>query len=378
VHTLQVGQAWFPEESGGLNRYYTDLVRHLPGVGVDVTGLVTGSDQVADISHGAVHAFSEGNASLPARLRRVRAHTRTALVEQPDGLVVAHFALYAAPSLDLIRRRPLVMHFHGPWAEESRVEGAGALAVRAKRYLEMAVYRRAVRFIVLSRAFAVLLEESYGVEPERIRVIPGGVEVDRFAAPVTRDEARECLGWPDDRPIVLVVRRLVRRMGLEDLIASVRHARAKVPDLLVLIAGSGPLAAELEARRDEEDVADATRLLGFVPDDLLPLAYRAADLSLVPSLALEGFGLIVAESLAAGTPVVVTDVGGLPEAVEGLWPAGVIRERGPRALAAAMADALRGAVPVPTAAACTAYARERFSWPAVAGRVKSVYAEALQ
>jgi glycosyltransferase involved in cell wall biosynthesis len=370
--------AWFSEVSGGLNRYYADLIWHLPRAGVGVTGLVTGSEQVAVRSEGVVRAFASNRASLPVRLSRVRTHTRQVLSEHPDRLMVAHFALYAAPCLDLLRGGPLVMHFHGPWAAESQAEGDGALSARLKHWLEATVYRRASRFIVLSRAFGDVLEKSYATKADHIRVIPGGVDTNRFTPGVTREHARIQLGWPTDRPIVLVVRRLVRRMGLENLIASVKYAREEVPDLLVLVAGSGPLAKELEARRSDEGVGDHLRFLGFVPDEQLPSAYQAADLSIVPSDSLEGFGLIVAESLAAGTPVLVTAVGGLPETLEGFAPQCVIRERGPRAIGAALVGAVRGSLPLPSMAACVQYARDRFDWSMVAKQVGAVYAEAMR
>lgn len=378
MHTVQVGKEWFSEQSGGLNRYYAELIRRLPNLGVEVTGLVAGSEHVATRSAGMVHAFAPRQASLRARLAGVRAHARQALSERRDNLVVAHFALYTAPCLDLLGGVPLVVHFHGPWAAESRTEGANPLAVRLKHWLEHLVYRRAARFVVLSRAFASVLADSHAVAVDRIRIIPGGVDTERFAPIHSREAARRLLGWPGDRPIVLVVRRLVRRMGLEDLIASVKHARAALPDVLVLIAGSGPLFDELQARAAADGVADSVRLLGFVPDEQLPLAYQAADVSMVPSVALEGFGLIVAESLASGTPALVTAVGGLPETIADLAPQCVIRERGPQALAAAMVDALSGTRPLPSREACVQYARERFDWAVVADRVREVYAEAVQ
>lgn len=377
MHTVQVGKEWFAEQSGGLNRYYAELVQRLPDAGVGVTGLVAGSENVAVASGGHVRAFAPRRASLRVRLAGVRAHARQVLAEQPDAVVVAHFALYAAPCLDLVRGKPLVVHFHGPWAAESRTEGARAGAARLKHWVEDRVYRRATRFVVLSHAFGRVLADHYAVGFDRIRVVSGGVDTERFAPTHTRAEARRLLGWPTDRPIVVVVRRLVRRMGLEDLVASVTRARAQVPDLLVLIAGSGPLAGELEARIDAEELRDAVRLLGFVPDEHLPLVYQAADVSIVPSVALEGFGLIVAESLAAGTPVLVTAVGGLPEAVEGLAPQCVIHDRGPQALAAAVVGALRGTLPMPSSDACVQYARARFDWSTVAGHVRTVYAEAM-
>lgn len=378
LETVQLGKGWFPEDSGGLDRYYHGLVSHLPGVGVGVTGLVTGSDRVAEGSAGRVHAFAPTRASLAVRLGGVRAHARRALSEKPASLLVAHFALYAAPCLDLIGGAPFVVHFQGPWALESRAEGAGAVTTRLKHWLEHTVYRRASRFIVLSRAFARVLETEHAVKEDRISVIPGGVDTLQFATDLSRAEARARLGWPADRPTALVVRRLVRRMGLEDLIASVRVARKRVPDLLIMIAGKGPLARELEARCQDPEIAPHVRLLGFVPDHDLPLAYRAADLSVVPSVALEGFGLVVAESLASGTPALVTAVGGLPETIEDLAPQCVIREPGPAALGAVIADALLGRLRLPGSGDCARFARERYDWPLVAGRVRDVYAEAAR
>lgn len=376
LETVQLGKGWFPEDSGGLDRYYHGLVRHLPGVGVGVAGLVTGSDQVATGSAGAVHAFAPTRASLVVRLGGVRAHARRLLHEKPARLLVAHFALYAAPCLDLLEGAPFVVHFQGPWSLESRAEGAGIVTTRLKHWLEHTVYSRASRFIVLSRAFGTVLEEEHQVPGDRITVIPGGVEAGRYATGLSRAEARDRLGWPAGRPTVLVVRRLVRRMGLEDLIASVREARTSVPDLLVMIAGKGPLFRELELRCEDPEVAPHVRLLGFVPDEDLPVAYRAADLSVVPSVALEGFGLVVAESLASGTPALVTAVGGLPETIEDFAPQCVIREPGPAALGNAIAAALLGRIPLPGAEACVGFARERYDWPLVAGRVGDEYRRA--
>lgn len=375
LHTLQVGNGWFPEQSGGLNRYYHELLRHLPAAGVEVTGLVAGSSEVTAQSSGVVRSFAPSRASLAARLNQVRRLVQQELRDSPTSLFVTHFALYAAPCLDLLRDHPVVVHFHGPWSAESRTEGAGAIATGLKYFLESAVYRRGARFIVLSRAFGRLLEERHDVPADRIRVIPGGVDTTRFAPGLTRTDARERLGWPTDRPIALVVRRLVRRMGLEDLIAAVRLARQVVPDILLIVAGTGPLGEELRQRA--ADVAANVRFTGYLPEESLPLAFRAADLSVVPSVALEGFGLIVAESLASGTPVLVTDVGGLPETVAGLSEACVIRERGAQGIAAALRDVVYGRLALPSADACVRHARRCFDWPTVAEQVRAAYSEVV-
>ena len=378
LDVLQLGMGWLPEQAGnGLDRMYHNLVRTLPSVGVAVQGLVTGSGAVHNTSGGAVQAFASDTAPLISRLSAVRRHTRATLRTHDTDLVAAHFALYAAPILDLLEDRPLVVHFHGPWALESGTEGDSGLRTRAKKMLERVVYRRATRCIVLSNAFRDVLTQEYDVPTDRIDIVPGGVDVDRFDTGRSRADARHQLGWPADRPIVLSVRRLAHRMGLESLIDAIAEVRHHHPDVLLHIAGLGPLRDALQRQVEEAGLGEHVRLLGFVPDEELPLAYRAADLSIVPTSSLEGFGLITIESLAAGTPVLVTPVGGLPEVVSDLSPTLVLDGHDIDALATGLHRALSHPDRLPDAAACQDYARQRFSWPAIAHRTRAVYEAAL-
>jgi glycosyltransferase involved in cell wall biosynthesis len=373
LQTLQIGMGWFGETAGGLNRVYRQLVHELARSGVEVHGLVAGSPGVARDSGGHVHAFAPASAPLLARMGALRAAAASWLRERPDAVIVSHFALNALPVLPQVARHPLVVHFQGPWGEESRVEGAGPLTVLTKSAVEWLVYARASRAIVLSTAFRDVLERRYRVPLDRIHVVPGGVEVDRFAIAPSRAECRRTLGWPTDRPIVLCVRRLVRRVGVDTLVEAAVELRARVPDALVLIAGRGPLQGALEARIAALGLERHVRLVGFVPDDLLPTAYRAADLSVVPTAALEGFGLVTVESLAAGTPCVVTPVGGLPDVVAPFAPQLVAASTSAGDVADLLARALRGDVALPSPAACEEHAREHYDWPIVAERVRGVY-----
>lgn len=377
LRSVQLGLGWFPEQVGGLDRMYFELVRHLPEVGVETRGLVVGSAAVGQESGGQVQAFAASDAALWRRWRMLR---RTFLEIQTDyapQLVAAHFALYTYPVLRRIKV-PLVTHFHGPWADESAEEGGGSVARIIKKSIEAAVYQRAHRLICLSQAFAALLVDRYGVNPARVRIVPGGIDAGRFEAVPDRVVAREQLGWPRDRPVICAVRRLVRRMGLEDLIEAMVEVRRRVPDVLLQIGGRGPLQDELAARIEHLGLADHVRLLGFIPDEALPLAYRAADITVVPTVALEGFGLIAAESLAAGTPTLVTPVGGLPEVVRDLSVDLVLPSTGPRALAEALSAALRGDMVLPDTEACRAFAHGRYDWSVIAAQVRTVYEEALQ
>ncbi|PWC34529.1 glycosyl transferase family 1 [Azospirillum sp. TSO35-2] len=374
---LQLGLGWFPETHGGAENMFYHLARHLPQQGFAVAGLVLGNTATTLDGGARIDSFAPAGASLPRRLAAARSAVGEALRRRPPDLVASHFALNTVGALPALRNRPLVVHFHGPWALESAAEGAGALSVRLKFLVERLVYRQAARFIVLSDAFATILTERYGVAPERIHRVPGGVEADRFDLPDSRRDARARLGWPQGRPVILTVRRLVKRMGLAALIDAMVELRRRAPDALLVVAGRGPEAAALQDRIGALGLEEHVRLLGFVPDAMLPLAYRAADLCVMPSQALEGFGLTALESLAAGTPVLVTPVGGLPEVVEGLDGDLVLAGTDARAVGIGLAEALTGVRRLPGADACRALVRSRFDWPVIAARTAAVYRSVL-
>jgi glycosyltransferase involved in cell wall biosynthesis len=377
MKTLQIGMGWLPENSGGLDRVYYGCVHNLPLAGVGVRGLVVGSDRVAQDSQGQVQTFATRDDNLWQRWQGERRKVRQTLAETDCALVVSHFALYTFPILNQIGHRPLVTHFHGPWALESEIEGGNAISVRLKWLLERSVYQRVNRFIVLSEAFRQILHQTYDVPLDRIHIVPPGLDIEKFTPTCSRAEARETLGWAADRPTILVIRRLVKRMGIENLVAAMAQVKQEHPDVLLLIAGKGPLTAMLEAQIGSLGLADNVKLLGFVPDDQLALAYRAADFSIVPTVALEGFGLITIESLAAGTPVLGTPVDSLPEILGPLSPDLVLEGSSAAHLAKGIMEVLSGQRQLPDQAACEAYVRAHYTWPVVAEQIKAVYQLAL-
>jgi glycosyltransferase involved in cell wall biosynthesis len=377
IRSLQIGMHWFPERAGGLDRMYHSLIGALPAAGVQVRGVVAGSPKVEADSGGAIRSFGPASRALPLRLIAVRHALRREIERHRPDVISSHFALYTFPGLDVTRGIPQVSHFQGPWADESRVEGSVSLSQRIKHALERSVYERSSRLIVLSKAFGEILTREYGVPAERVRVVPGCVDVRRFAPDCTREGARYRLQLPQGRPIVLAVRRLVRRMGLENLVDAIGRIRRSHPDVLLLIAGKGRLAPELQQRIDAAGLQDNVKLLGFVPDPKLPLLYRAATLSVVPTVALEGFGLITVESLSAGTPVLVTPVGGLPEAVTGLSRELVLAGADAEAIADGIDRALTSRLVLPDARTCHDYALAHFDNAVIAKRVAAVYGEAI-
>jgi glycosyltransferase involved in cell wall biosynthesis len=362
---------WFSERPGGLNRYLGDLLEALRARGVAARAVSIGA--VAERSPYRIETSAVGEA-LPVRVWRFG----WAACSAGDGadLVDAHFALYAfVPTIvGRLRRLPLVVHFHGPWAQESA--GQPAWTLWLKGWVECRVYRRAREAVVLSGAFKRLLVERYGVSPWRIHVVPPGVDLQWFC-PASKAGERAEMGVSQDAWVCLAVRRLVPRMGLDVLLGAWSLLAASRQDVVLLIAGDGPERGHLEALAMDLGIASSVRFLGRLEDAKVVSCYRAADVCVVPSVALEGFGLVVLEALACGTPVVATDVGGLPDALSQLDASLVVPGGDPSALARRLRDAVDGRVPLPDAQECRAYA-EGFSWDKAAARNLEVYRQALE
>ena len=185
---LLLGLGWHPDQLGGLNRYFKELLAALASPAPAPRAVVVGPAQNAppDVAMASRH-----DAPMPFRMWRFAREARR--LAETTSIVDAHFALYAFGPVVLgsLRRRPLVVHFHGPWAEESRSEGQTSRRVlAAKAWIEREVYRRAARVIVLSEAFGRLLVDRYGVAPSRVDVVRPGVDLKRFAPGDAADTRR--------------------------------------------------------------------------------------------------------------------------------------------------------------------------------------------
>src|SRR5207248_1155228 len=151
-----------------------------------------------------------------------------------------------------------------------------------------------------------------------IDVIPGGVDLDRFS-PRPQAQARAELGLAPDQKIVLFVGRIQRLKGLEVLVRAFGRLSDLDARLLVVGGQPGTSPESREISRLQHLVArlgieDRTAFVGAVAHEQLPLYYSAADVTVMPS-SYESFGLVAVESLACGTPVVATRVGGLTSIV---------------------------------------------------------------
>ncbi|OHA08331.1 MAG: hypothetical protein A3B37_03670 [Candidatus Sungbacteria bacterium RIFCSPLOWO2_01_FULL_59_16] len=152
----------------------------------------------------------------------------------------------------------------------------------------------------------------YGLVSERTRVLPNGINIERFRSAMNRGEARRALGVPGDVKVVLFVHRLSRRKGahlLPDIISGVLAAENRV---MFIIVGDGPERQHLGSRVTYHEKSGHVRITGGVPHRDVSQYFAAADVFLMPSEE-EGFPHVLLEAMAAGVPYVVNDVGGVRE-----------------------------------------------------------------
>lgn len=353
-----VGAEWFGTRPGGLNRYFQALFTAMTArPEVEVSAVAFG-----DAPPGGL-AWPLRTSPLPVRVLASQAQRPRPRPEILDR----HFAPYGPSTSNRVRpEHGSVIHFHGPWFAESLAAGQAGWKSALKRHWERARYKNADGAVVLCEAFRQILAGELEFPDERITVIPPGVDLSQFTFQPLLDDAA---------PEVLCVRRLERRMGIDTLLDAWPNVLRACPEARLSVVGEGTARAELEAQVDRLDLRGSVTLHGRLSDAKLNSRYRAARLTVVPTRSLEGFGLIALESLAVGRPVIVTDVGGLPDSVRGLDPSLIVPPDQPLALAERLVSALEGRVP--TADRCRAHA-ESFAWELAVDRHLDLYRSILR
>jgi glycosyltransferase involved in cell wall biosynthesis len=265
-------------------------------------------------------------------LRRLRREGRAQVID-------AHFAYpdgFAAGLLGRWTGLPVTVTLRGTEARLVR-SGWGRRRVAA-------ALRRATRVFTVSDSLR-RLALAVGAAPERVAVVPNGVDTGRFHR-VDRDEARRALGIGPDAPVLISVGTLVERKGFHRVIEILPGLRSQFPELVYLVVGGagpeGDMGGELRQQAEALGVAEAVRFLGPKAPDELRGPLSAADLFVLPTRN-EGWANVFLEAMACGLPVIATDVGGNREVVAS--PAlGTIVPFGDRdALAAAVAEGLGAA-----------------------------------
>lgn len=300
----------YPPKVGGIQSYLWELWRRLPPDDVAVHTTPHRDAERFDAEQDHVVTRSREPWLLPTRtvarrVDRLAADHGAELVVWDPALPVG----LAAPRSD----RPYAVVLHG-----AEVTVPGRLP--GTRSLLRRVLRHASLVVCAGRYPAAEAERAAGCSLPTV-IVPPGVDTARFRPLDASERAtvRRELGLPVDAPLVVSVSRLVPRKGMDTLVRAAVGLRKVVPDAVVAIAGSGRDRARLEGL--VASTGAPVRLLGRVPDELLPGLYGAGDVFSMlcrnrwGGLEQEGFGIVFVEAAAAGVPSVAGDSGGSAEAV---------------------------------------------------------------
>jgi glycogen(starch) synthase len=335
-----------PLIEGGLARHVRKLSEALVELGMEVHVLTRGGEESPpEESPGgvAVHRIREPTrptelGEFVAWVERMNSDMLAAGVELGDrfsfDLVHGHDWLVANACDHLAKRfdAPLVTTIHA--TEHGRHQGW--VEKHPQSYIhgvERWITNRSDRVIACSFYMREQIADIFGVEEEKVSVIPNGIDPEDLQPqdPGELRRLRSEFATPSQK-LVLLIGRLVYEKGFQLALEAMPRVIDQIPDTRFLVAGSGTHEAELHRQAEELGLMYHGTFLGWIGDDVLHSLYRIADLTVVPSI-YEPFGLVALEAMASGCPCIVADTGGLREVVPNDEAGIRFRSRDPQALA---------------------------------------------
>ena len=288
---------------------------------------------------------------------------------------------------------PKVYHFHSSWYDEEKINQIGTetseipwrlqIQLQLIRLMEWTGYAVSRSILFLSEYSKNRFLKYYPFTPPKLCVIPGGVDIEEFKPPNSTEEVnsiREKLKLSIEIPLLLTVRRLEQRMGLENLICAAGILNRQSPELKfqMVFTGKGSLKVRLEQLILEQGVSHCVQLAGLVPRETLPLYFRCADLFVLPTLEIEGFGLVTAEAMASRLPVMGTPVGATVEILKQVDERLLFHNTSPEALAEGIETFLKAPETFEEIRSkCLNVARAQYSWGTVVKKIEQEFIKAL-
>lgn len=328
-----------------MNIYIREVARHLSelGVHVDVFTRRQGTES-ADVVPFADHARVVHIAAGPPRplpkesvvqyLAEFICNMREFVASNARryDLIHSHYWLSGrvAGYFKNVWRVPMVAMFHTLAELKNQSDPGGDEAEGTVRLdIERLTVATADHLVASTPVDRTHLERYYNADGQRVTVVPCGVDL-RLFQPGSQEAARHALGWDQAEAIVLFVGRIQRLKGIDLLLQTAafllqRHRAGEIPRFRLVIvggradpAGDDPEAREirrLQALAQDLGVSGVVTWVGAVEHEALPAYYQSADVTVMPST-YESFGLVAVESMASGTPVVASRVGGLQVTVQ--------------------------------------------------------------
>ncbi|MBA3258277.1 MAG: glycosyltransferase [Gemmatimonadales bacterium] len=333
---------WYPQHAPDTQATYVhDINRHLVLRGHQVTVVTPGPrslpaldtfdgvdvlrfpmDLPPDLTYGRV---AQSRVSVVGKFARLAVMTHyleaqyratvAAAKEQGAHVVHAHWAIPTGPAAVLAARRlglPSVITMHGGDVYVNPEQGYD---FPTRWYVRPALHWTLCHAGALTAITEDCRQHALraGAPAEAIRLVFNGTDLRRFSPAESGNNSAADPGFGPR--MIFACRQLFPRKGIRFLIQAVAQLKPRFPDIKLVLAGDGFERPELVKLAEQLNIGGDVTFLGWVPNTALPPYYRAAAVSVIPSLE-EGFGIPAAEAMGCEVPVVATDAGGLPEVVE--------------------------------------------------------------
>jgi D-inositol-3-phosphate glycosyltransferase len=392
------------KDAGGMNVYVRDLALYLGREGIQLDVFTRSQDEhvphvLHDLGFGNRVAHIPAGPEHPLAKKELVEHIPEYTAQILDfadkkglqyDLIHSHYWMsgLAAEKLAAKWNVPVIQMFHTLGKLKQRVaqnaqEAEGEYRING----ESRVIKTVDKIVASTSTEKEQLENLYQADSEKIEVIPPGVDLTHFY-PIPPDEAKEFVGIPLDKKMVLFVGRIEPLKGIKTLlraIAILHDNGSSGKDLCLAVIGGeledngGKESAEmklLKELRGEYHLEDMVTFLGKRSQDSLPYYYSAAEMVIMPSH-YESFGMVALESMACGTPVIASLVGGLIHLVEDGLNGYHVPVEDPEALSRRIAGLLKDkALRYRMGHDAFAFAK-KYGWENISDRLIELYLELL-
>ena len=314
-----------PRVVGGISRVVHDLSHRLIKDGHEVTVVTYKEGDVEDFENdGGVKVYRVNNYMInpnnfidwimQLNFNLVAKATEIINKEGPFDVIHAHdwLVTYAAKTLKDSYKMPIIATIHA--TESGRNSGIHDEVQRYINDTEWLLTYEATEVIVNSNYMKNELQRLFGLPYEKINVVPNGVNLNLYNG-VEKDYDFRRQYAADNEKIILYVGRLVYEKGIQNLIAAMPKVLNGYHDSKLVIAGRGGMIDELRDEVRRLGIENKVYFTGYLSLDKVTKMYKCADVAVFPST-YEPFGVVALEGMLSGTPVVVSDVGGLNEIVD--------------------------------------------------------------
>ncbi|MGD0451756.1 MAG: glycosyltransferase family 4 protein [Candidatus Bathyarchaeia archaeon] len=283
-------------------------------------------------------------------------------------------------------KKPFIHTIHGVLADEydqAKKNEYQSFRGRIANYfmgglanLESETSQNATLIVTISNYSLEKIKQFYKVDVTKVRIVPNGVDGEKFQPFANKAAARRQFGLGDE-PCVLFVGSLIPRKGLHFLVEAAKKIVKEKSDTKFLIVGEGPMKNQLVNSLEAAKLAGNFKFLGNLKDDKLPAVYNCADVFALPSIQ-EGQGIVLLEAQACAKPIVAFNIGGVNEAVKNEETALLVKLGNTDEFADALLKLISDkALQEKMGAFGRRFVLENFTWDICAQKMLNVYYEAL-